>query len=191
MRAECLRQLRRRLQEQSKTSFDTSCDDEEDTDGEEGEQRRRDRVGLPDDRFLLRFLRSKKFDVRRSHDMYECYRQFYSNNPAMETELDPRAVRHVWDSAVLGGLKGRDRRGRSVLVAFPGRWNPATHALEDILRAMLMQLEYLIMSEETQVNGIVLVADFKDFSLHHVRCLKSWYFQTVATLVQASVHEFS
>lgn len=179
-RAECLRQLRRRLRRQSLDSETYS----EEGESEEEESYGRDGVEIPDDRFLLRFLRSKKFDVRRSQVMYERYRQFFCDNPAMAAGLNPHAVRHVWDAGVLGGLRDRDKRGRSVMVAFPGRWDPAAHTLEDVLRAMILQLEHMIQSEDTQVNGIVLVADFTNFSFYHVRCLKPWYFQTMATLVQ-------
>ena len=182
VRAECLRQLRRRLRRRSLDS-ETYSEEDEAEESEERESCGREGVEIPDDRFLLRFLRSKKFDVRRSQAMYERYRQF-CDNPAIAAGLNPQAVRHVWDAGVLGGLRGRDRRGRSVMVAFPGRWDPATHTLEDVLRAMILQLEHMILSEETQVNGIVLVADFTNFSFYHVRCLKPWYFQTMATLVQ-------
>lgn len=182
-RAECLRQLRQRLRRRSLDS-ETYSDEDEAEESEEGESYDREGVEIPDDRFLLRFLRSKKFDVRRSQAMYERYRRFFCDNPAVATGLNPHAVRHVWDAGVLGGLRDRDRRGRSVMVAFPGRWDPAAHSLEDVLRAMILQLEHMILSEETQVNGIVLVADFTNFSFYHVRCLKPWYFQTMATLVQ-------
>ena len=70
------------------------------------------------------------------------------------------------------------------MVAFPGRWNPEAHSLEDILRAMILQLEYFITSVETQINGIVLIADFNNFSLYQARCIRPWYFQLMSSLVQ-------
>ena len=195
-RNECLIQLRRRLRRLSQSSTDNPIcyngESEVDGEGEEEEEEEEyeenqdnSDASIPDDRFLLRFLRSKKFDVQRSYAMYERYREFLREHPA---DLDPQAVRHVWDAGVIGGLRERDIRGRSVIVAFPGRWDPAAHALEDVLRAMLLQLEYMIESEETQVRGIVLVADFTGFSLYQMRCLKPWYFQTMATLMQVSIN---
>ena len=172
-RTECLIQLRRRLPK--KVVYE----------GDEKEiQKDDDGTFPPDSQFLLRFLRSKKFDVQRSYAMYENYVKFFSDHPEIAYGLDPKAVRHVWDAGLIGGLKERDARGRSVLVTFPGRWDPATHALEDILRALVLQLECMIANEETQINGFVLVADFSNFSLYQMRSLNTWYIQTVSMLVQ-------
>lgn len=178
-RTECLFQLRQRLQLSKHYSEEQNIVEEDDGTKEEAVD-----ASIPDDRFLLRFLRSKKFNVQRSYAMYKNYRLFFRDHPEIAAGLNPKAVRHVWDEGVLGGLKQRDLRGRSVIVTFPGRWDPASHALEDVLRALVLQLEYMIMSEETQVKGFVLLADFTDFSFHQMRSLKPWYIQTMATLMQ-------
>lgn len=175
-RTECLIQLRRRLLRHYEEQNLVEADDETKEEAVD--------ASIPDDRFLLRFLRSKKFNVQRSYAMFENYRQFFRDHPEIAAGLNPKAVRHVWDEGVLGGLKQRDLRGRSVIVTFPGRWDPASHALEDVLRALILQLEYMIMSEETQVKGFVLLADFTDFSFHQMSSLKPWYIQTMATLMQ-------
>ena len=137
-----------------------------------------------EDAFLLRFLRCKKFDIGRSFSVYQRYHRFRSENPDIFEDLEPRSVRHIWDDAVIGALPSRDKKGRSVMVGFAGRWEPSEHSQEDALRAMILTLEHLIESEETQVNGIVLIADFRDFSLHQARCLRPWYFQLMTSLVQ-------
>lgn len=177
-RTECLIQLRQRLQlSKNQTHY-------EEQEGDAGTKEEAVDASIPDDKFLLRFLRSKKFNVQRSYAMYENYRQFFRDHPEIAAGLNPKAVRHVWDDGVLGGLRHRDLRGRSVIVTFPGRWDPASHALEDVLCALVLQLEYMIMSEETQVKGFILLADFTNFSFHQMRCLKPWYIQTMATLMQ-------
>lgn len=177
-RTECLTQLRRRLSQ--KLIYESSNVDKV----SQTELCKEDETIIPDSRFLLRFLRSKKFDVQRSYAMYENYINFFRDHPDIVCGLDPKAVRHVWDAGVVGGLKMRDIRGRSVLVTFPGRWDPATHALEDILRALVLQMECMIASEETQIKGFVLIADFTNFSLYQMRSLKSWYFQTISMFIQ-------
>lgn len=138
------------------------------------------------DAFLLRFLRCKKFDVERSLCVYERYHSFRDENADLFAELSADSVRHIWEAGVLGGLQERDRNGRAVMIAFPGRWNPEEHSLEDMLKALVLQLEYLIRSDETQVTGIVLIADFKDFSFYHARSVRPWYFQLMTALVQVS-----
>lgn len=141
-----------------------------------------------EDAFLLRFLRCKKFDVSRSFNVYQRYHRFRGENPDIFEDLNPRSVRQIWDDAVIGALPSRDKKGRSVMVGFAGRWKPSEHSQEDALRAMILTLEHLIESEETQVHGIVLIADFKDFSLHQARCLRPWYFQLMGSLVQVKTH---
>ncbi len=138
----------------------------------------------PTDEFLLRFLRCKKFDVPRALSVYEGYHSLRRDNEKLFHDLMPENVRHIWEAGVIGGLNHRDRKGRAVMVAFPGRWDPETHSLEDMMRAMVLQLEHLICSVETQINGIVLIADFTDFSLYQARCIKPWYFQLLTSLVQ-------
>lgn len=182
-RTECLVQLRRRLRPSRNPEYEEQRMMEADDETKE----KADDASIPDDRFLLRFLRSKKFSVQRSYAMYENYRQFFRDHPDIAAGLNPKNVRYVWDEGILGGLKERDAYGRSVIVTFPGRWDPASHALEDIVRALVLQLEYMIMSEETQVKGFVLLADFTNFSLHQMRCLKPWYIQTMSTLMQVSL----
>lgn len=169
-RRDSLRELRRRLSQPDASSSTSEAVDA-------GER--------VDDAFLLRFLRCKKFDVHRSLKVYEGYRSFRRDNgELLSDDREPQAVSHVWDSGLLGGLSCRDRKGRSVMLSFPGRWCPSEQSLEEVLRALVLQLEYLIESDETQVNGIVLIADFRDFSFYQARCLKPWYFQLMASLVQ-------
>ena len=184
-RTECLIQFRRRLTRNA-LCYGMCSDDGGEEDGYySAESSASSEEGVPDDRFLLRFLRSKKFDVQRSYAMYKNYHQFFRDHPELSLGLDDiEKIRHVWDAGVVGGLKERDAHGRGVLLTFPGRWDPALHSLEDVLRALVLQLEFMIASEETQVRGFVLVADFTDFSLYQMRSLKPWYFQTMSTLMQ-------
>lgn len=139
-----------------------------------------------DDSTLLRFLRCKKLDVPRAVSVYEGYHLYRSNNPDLFRDVTASSVSHIWESGLLGALQTRDKNGRAVMTSFPGRWDPETHQLEDILRAMVLQLEHLIKSTETQVTGIVLIADFRDFSLYQARCIRPWFFQMMSSLVQVS-----
>lgn len=162
-RRQCLTEMKERLQEYHDNE-DSSCDEE----------------------FLVRFLRCKKFDVARALCVYEGYHTFRKDNPTIFNGLSPSNVKHIWDSGVIGALPHRDRRGRAVMVAFPGRWEPEQHSLEDMMRAMVLQLEYLIRSVETQINGIVLIADFTGFTFYQARCIRPWYFQVLSSLVQVN-----
>lgn len=45
------------------------------------------------------------------------------------------------------------------------RWTPSNYPITENIRAIYLTLEKLIQSEETQVNGIVILADYKGVSL--------------------------
>lgn len=45
------------------------------------------------------------------------------------------------------------------------RWTPSHYPITENIRAIYLTLEKLIQSEETQVNGIVILADYKGVSL--------------------------
>lgn len=139
-----------------------------------------------DDRTLLRFLRCKKFDVSRALSVYEGYHAFREDHTELFTNTSSESVKEIWRAGIIGGLSCRDRKGRAVMVSFPGRWEPESHGLEDTMKALTQQLEHLIKSEETQINGIVLIADFSNFSLYQARSIRPWYFQYMAALVQVS-----
>ena len=143
---------------------------------------------VQDDAFLLRFLRCRRFDVPSAISVYEGYFAFKRDNAKILRDLCPDDARHIWEAGVIGALPVRDRKGRAVMVAFPGRWDPVRHSLEDMMKAMFLQLEYLITSLETQITGIVLIADFTGFSFHQARSIKPWYFQHLASLVQVNFY---
>ena len=147
-------------------------------------------VETEEDEFLLRFLRCKKFDVTRAVSVYKGYHSFRSENAQLFENISPRIVRHVWETGVIGALPNTDKKGRAVMVAFPGRWDPESHSLEDMMKSMVLQLEHLITSIDTQINGIVLIADFTDFSFYQARCIKPWYFQMLSSLVQVSKWQY-
>jgi hypothetical protein len=45
------------------------------------------------------------------------------------------------------------------------RWIPSNYPITENIRAVYLTLEKLIQAEETQVNGIVILADYKGVSL--------------------------
>lgn len=44
--------------------------------------------------------------------------------------------------------------------AFTGKWKPNDYPFVDNVRAIYLTLEKLIQPEETQVNGVVILADY-------------------------------
>ncbi|KAM4691488.1 alpha-tocopherol transfer protein-like [Rhinophrynus dorsalis] len=115
-----------------------------------------------DDSFLLRFLRARKFDYDRALQLLVNYYNCRKGWPEVFNDLRPSAVKPVLDSGFLTVLPSRDREGRKIVCIRPGCWNPRDYPITENIRAIYLSLEKLIESEETQVNGIVILADYND-----------------------------
>ena len=144
-----------------------------------------------DDAFLIRFLRPKKYVVAKALNLYKNYHKLRESRAEVFEDLHPGSVRHVWESGFVGCLSDRDREGRNVLLAFPQHWNPQEVSLCDALRSFILQLEFLIESEETQINGVALIVDFSKCTFEQMRSLHPSYVQLLVNVVQVSTSVFS
>lgn len=118
-----------------------------------------------DDAFLLRFLRARKFDYDRALQLLVNYHSCRRSWPEVFNNLKPSAVKDVLASGFLTVLPHTDPRGCHILCIRPDRWIPSNYPITENIRAIYLTLEKLIQSEETQVNGIVILADYKGVSL--------------------------
>lgn len=118
-----------------------------------------------EDAFLLRFLRARKFDYDRALQLLINYHSCRRSWPEVFNNLRPSALKEVLASGFLTVLPHTDPRGCHVLCLRPDRWIPSNYPITENIRAIYLTLEKLIQSEETQVNGIVILADYKGVSL--------------------------
>lgn len=107
---------------------------------------------LEDDKFLLRFLRAKKFDLSRAEQLYINYHVIRHKNSEVLGEISPQAAERVLDSGMLTILPHRTKAGCRVVVIRPGRWNREEIGVEEVLKAVLVVLDRLLEEEETQVS---------------------------------------
>ncbi|CAH1774071.1 unnamed protein product [Owenia fusiformis] len=120
------------------------------------------------DAFLLRFLRSRKFDYDRALNQLLRYYKVRKEDVTMFNDFKPSKIKHVLDDGVIGVLENRDLSGRKVIIFRPGKWCPSKYPTTDCMRAMVMTLELLTMDEATQINGVIVLADLQDTTLSHV-----------------------
>ncbi|XP_059912083.1 alpha-tocopherol transfer protein-like isoform X1 [Gadus macrocephalus] len=113
-----------------------------------------------DDAFLLRFLRARKFDYDRALELLLNYHAGRKAWPEVFQDLKPSTVKHVLDLGFLSVLPHPDPSGRYILCLQPGKWKPNDYPFVDNVRALYLTLEKLIQPEDTQVNGIVILADY-------------------------------
>ncbi|KAJ8265715.1 hypothetical protein COCON_G00148140 [Conger conger] len=137
-----------------------------------------------DDAFLLRFLRARKFDYDRALQLllnYHCSRRAW---PEVFADLRPSTVRHVLDLGFLSVLPQPDPHGRYILCLRPGKWKPNDYPFVDNIRAIYLTLEKLIQPEETQVNGIVILADYSGVGLSQASSLGPFLAKKVVGILQ-------
>ncbi|XP_063281674.1 alpha-tocopherol transfer protein-like [Pelobates fuscus] len=118
-----------------------------------------------DDSFLLRFLRARKFDYDRALQLLVNYYSCRKNWPEVFNDLRPSAIKPVLDSGFITVLPHTDHMGRRIVCIRPGQWSPRNYPMTENVRAIYLSLEKLVESEETQVNGIVILADYNNVGL--------------------------
>ncbi|XP_030067816.1 alpha-tocopherol transfer protein-like [Microcaecilia unicolor] len=118
-----------------------------------------------DDAFLLRFLRARKFDYDRALQLLVKYHGCRRDWPEVFNNLKPSAIKPVLDSGFLTVLPCSDTKGQRIVCIRPGRWSPSNYPITENIRAIYLTLEKLIQSEETQVNGIIILADYNGVGL--------------------------
>ncbi|XP_045168285.2 alpha-tocopherol transfer protein-like [Mercenaria mercenaria] len=139
-----------------------------------------------DDAYLLRFLRAKKFDCERAfqqivrHFEVKCEKK----NKELFSDMRPSAVKHVLEDGVTGVLPQRDKFGRRVLVFRPGRWDPSKYPVPHVFKTNFMTLSKLIEDEETQVSGIIMLADLKGVGFGHATQMTPFFAKRIVSLLQ-------
>lgn len=115
-----------------------------------------------DGKFLLRFLRARKFNVDRAVQLYCNYYKFRHKYAHILGDMHPRTVEHVLRSGLMGmtDLHGKD--GSTVIHLRPERWDPESIQFQDNFRTMIMILDKLIEDEENQVHGISTLNNLHD-----------------------------
>ncbi|CAG0898826.1 unnamed protein product [Darwinula stevensoni] len=122
-----------------------------------------------DDRFLIRFLRARKYNHDRALRMLKTYYAMKAAYPTLFTQLQPSLLTSVWSQNIYHGLTDQDDEGRSVSILQLGLWDPSVSSVEEMFRAVLACLEYASMDPSIQVCGVVGIFDCKGLAFHHAK----------------------
>ena len=112
-----------------------------------------------DERFLLKFLRSRSFDVKKALHSIKLYLNAWNTHPEIFT--DPNTLKSAFDSNAIGILPDKHpSTGESILITRPGAWDPSEYSFEKYIAATAVTLELAAMDEETQVKGIIDISKY-------------------------------
>lgn len=120
-----------------------------------------------DSKFLLRFLRVKKFSVPMACEMLEKYltiRQLYPQW-FQKLDIEDKALEEIIDMGYLVPLPERDEYGRQLILTCAGKFDPYRFTSAQMARAHSLVTEALLDDEESQVAGYTHINDEEGLSM--------------------------
>ncbi|KAM7292879.1 hypothetical protein ISCGN_026014 [Ixodes scapularis] len=125
-----------------------------------------------DDAFLVKFLRARKYRVEEAFCTIRKYfrvRQVHRNifDDLRPSQIMFNAVFH--QNKLVTILDERDHLGRLVAILKLGAWKPHMCPLDELFRAGVLVGEYILLSETTQVAGVVAVVDLEGLNFELFR----------------------
>lgn len=121
-----------------------------------------------DNRFLLRFLRSRKFDVERALHVYVNYHKYrHKHREWLKDGVSPDdpALRHIMESGVFAVLPTPLKDGSRGVCLYPSRWDVATMDPLQCCRVFFHVIDKLMEDEEAQVHGVSILDNIENSTL--------------------------
>ncbi|XP_020999889.1 clavesin-2 [Parasteatoda tepidariorum] len=141
-------------------------------------------VFLDDDDFLLTFLRARKFDVKKSFNLFKTFYHVKAKHYELYDNYDFEDCKSVYKDGLVGFLPYRDEEGCVILIIKTTNWDPCKHSMGDIMRATTTALLHAVHSPSTQVAGFKVIVDFKGFSYAQTMALSPTYLWLFAEALQ-------
>ncbi|GFQ71062.1 clavesin-1 [Trichonephila clavata] len=125
-----------------------------------------------EDSFLLRFLRSKKYDVKRSFKCLKIYYGLKSMYPEILNKV-PSDIKGLLEKNIVYLTMKRGYNAEGVLIFLIGDVDENVLNVEDIFRTGFLSADIGIDAEVSQVCGSSIIFDFKDVSLKKLAYLST------------------
>ncbi len=119
-----------------------------------------------DGKFLLRFLRARKFNLDRALQVYINYYKYRHKFAHLLTNFHPKGVSKVLNAGIFGVIEHPLKNGSTAVTITPSRWNYTEVQANDPYRTLLIILEKMLDNEEVQVHGVSLFDNMEGVSWH-------------------------
>ena len=116
------------------------------------------------DKFLVTFLRARKYDVERAFTLLVNYDYFRGKHANLVEGTTFEMVRPILEKGIIRIFGDRDSQGRRMIMFRPAQLFENNKRHEDGIRTLIFVLDRLIEDEETQVNGFVFINNFEGMS---------------------------
>ncbi|KAL1441014.1 hypothetical protein MTO96_008936 [Rhipicephalus appendiculatus] len=123
-----------------------------------------------DDKFLLRFLRARKYCMSSAQETLDKYLTVRTQYPIFFKcpDIYDESLRDLLAKGYFFPLFEKDSQGRTVVFGLAGALEPRIHKTIDIYRAFSMSFEALLEDEDNQKNGLTYILDESGFRLSHL-----------------------
>lgn len=121
-----------------------------------------------DDKFLLRFLRARRFDYDGAFQLICDYYRLYKTNQELFVPIEK--LKCLFDFNVISAVEsGKSILGETVFLLRLGKWNPRKLSFDDIISASIISMVKIIQDDVAQINGVVCAIDLAGFGWNHLR----------------------
>ncbi|XP_055946157.1 alpha-tocopherol transfer protein-like [Argiope bruennichi] len=143
-----------------------------------------------DEVFLLRFLRTKKYDVQKAFKIYCNYYHFQSKQRGKFTGFKPSDMKKVIEMNNILYMPYRVPPGSHVAIFRMGAFDVTKATAQDMIATVFMIGEMILDTEATQVCGGIIIIDAEGLTLQHYRQFVNLQFLTLTlNLVQDCLPE--
>ncbi|GAB1610995.1 tyrosine-protein phosphatase non-receptor type 9-like isoform X1 [Argonauta hians] len=110
----------------------------------------------------VKFLMARKFDIRRALDLYRCHQLTRESEDLLYLDVNEKLLQEELQTQKFTILGGRDSSGAAIALFTARHHFPTLTSHQNVLKALIYQLDAALESFETQKHGLVFIYDMTD-----------------------------